>query len=55
MWWKTDVIGNVRIWDTTQKEHILKIELKVISGPITDIQWSEDSKRVVAVGEGKEK
>jgi WD40 repeat protein len=50
-----DVTGTVRIWDTTQKEHILKIELKVISGPITDLQWSDDSKRIVAVGEGKEK
>jgi WD40 repeat protein len=45
----------VRIWDTTQKEHILKIELKVLGGPILDLQWSDDSKRIVAVGEGKEK
>lgn len=50
-----DVVGNVRIWDTTQKEHILKIEIKAISGPIVDLQWSEDSKRIVAVGEGKDK
>jgi len=50
-----DVAGTVRIWDTTQKEHILKIELKVLAGPILDIQWSDDSKRVVVVGEGKEK
>jgi len=48
-------MGNVRIWDTTQKEHILKIELKVIAGPITDLQWSEDSKRIIAVGEGKDR
>jgi hypothetical protein len=34
----TDVSGTVRIWDTTQKEHILKIELKVLAGPILDIQ-----------------
>jgi len=50
-----DVSGTVRIWDTTQKEHILKIELKPISGPILDLQWSDDSKRIIAVGEGKEK
>jgi len=50
-----DIAGNVRIWDTTQAEHILKIELKVLSGPILDLQWSDDSKRIIAVGEGKER
>lgn len=50
-----DISGTVRIWDTTQKEHILKLELRVLGGPILDIQWSEDSKRIVAVGEGKER
>lgn len=50
-----DVSGTVRIWDTTQKEHILKAEFKPIAGPILDLQWSDDSKRIVAVGEGKEK
>jgi len=50
-----DVSGRVRIWDTINKEHILKIELQIISGPIYDLQWSDDSKRIVAVGEGREK
>jgi len=50
-----DIQGNVRIWDTTQKEHPLKIELKVLSGPINDIAWSPDSQRVVVVGDGRER
>jgi len=50
-----DVSGTVRIWDTTQKEHILKLELRVLGGPILDLQWSDDSKRIIAVGEGKER
>jgi WD40 repeat protein len=50
-----DTSGKVRIWDTTQKEHILKIEIPVIAGPINDLNWSEDSKRIVAIGEGREK
>jgi WD40 repeat protein len=50
-----DVAGNVRIWDTTQAEHPLKIELKVLSGPVLDIDWSDDSKRLAVVGDGKEK
>jgi WD40 repeat protein len=28
-----DIQGNLRIWDTTQKEHPLKIELKVLPSP----------------------
>jgi WD40 repeat protein len=51
----SDVSGTLRIWDTTQAEHPLKIELKVLSGPILDIDWSEDSKRLVVVGDGREK
>jgi WD40 repeat protein len=27
----------------------------VLAGPVLDLQWSEDSKRIVVVGEGKEK
>lgn len=50
-----DNSGTIRIWDTTQKEHILKYEYRVLAGPILDLQWSDDSKRIVAVGEGKEK
>jgi len=50
-----DTTGTVRIWDTTQAEHLLKIELRPISGIINDLVWSEDSKRIAVVGEGKEK
>lgn len=50
-----DIQGNLRIWDTTQKEHPLKIELHPISGAISDIAWSGDSQRVLVVGDGREK
>ncbi|KAH7732053.1 Actin-interacting protein 1 [Aphelenchoides avenae] len=50
-----DQSGKVRIWDTTQVTHILKAEYPVISGPIRDIAWSDDSKRVAVVGEGRER
>lgn len=49
-----DISGKVRIWDTTQKEHLLKYEYPCIAGPIKDLQWSPDSKRLVVVGEGRE-
>ena len=51
----SDVHGKIRIWDTTQKEHILKAEYPCIGGPIKDIDWSPDSQKIVCGGEGKER
>jgi len=50
-----DNSGKVRIWDTVNKEHILKNEFQPISGPIKDLAWSADNQRIVVVGEGREK
>lgn len=50
-----DVQGNVRIWDLCNDTHILKYEMKVLSGKINDICWDSESKRICAVGDGKDK
>ncbi|XP_036083405.1 WD repeat-containing protein 1 isoform X2 [Rousettus aegyptiacus] len=50
-----DVSGKLRIWDTTQAEHLLKYEYQPFAGKIKDIAWTEDSKRIAVVGEGREK
>ncbi|EPY81506.1 WD repeat-containing protein 1-like protein [Camelus ferus] len=50
-----DISGKLRIWDTTQKEHLLKYEYQPFAGKIKDIAWTEDSKRIAVVGEGREK
>ncbi|UMM41076.1 hypothetical protein L5515_017498 [Caenorhabditis briggsae] len=50
-----DIHGNVRIWDTTQTTHILKTTIPVFSGPVKDIAWDSESKRIAAVGEGRER
>jgi len=50
-----DVSGTVRIWDTINKEHILKSEYQVLGGPVLDLDWSDDSKRIVVGGDGREK
>ena len=49
-----DVSGKLRIWDTTQKEHLLKYEYQPFAGKIKDLAWTEDSKRIAVVGEGRE-
>lgn len=50
-----DQHGKIRIWDTTQKEHILKNEYQPFVGVVKDLAWSADSQRIVAVGEGRER
>ncbi|EJW84466.1 hypothetical protein WUBG_04629 [Wuchereria bancrofti] len=50
-----DQSGKIRIWDATQPSHILKAEYPILSGPIRDIAWSDDSKRIAVVGEGRER
>lgn len=50
-----DVSGKLRIWDTTQKDHLLKYEYQPFAGKIKDVAWTEDSKRIAVVGEGREK
>ncbi|XP_065071602.1 WD repeat-containing protein 1-A-like [Rhopilema esculentum] len=50
-----DFGGKIRIWDALGSEHILKYEYTVLGGAIKDIAWTEDSKRIVVGGEGREK
>ena len=51
----SDQTGKIRIWDTVNKEHILKAEYQPISGAIKDIAWDPDSKRIIVGGEGRDK
>lgn len=48
-----DTHGKVRVWDTTQETHIIKYEGHGLGGPIRDICWSPDSKRILLGGGGR--
>ncbi|TPX48017.1 hypothetical protein SeLEV6574_g02305 [Synchytrium endobioticum] len=50
-----DVNGNVRVWDTINAENLLKTETRVFGGRVNDLCWDHESKRIIAVGDGKEK
>ncbi|KXN81676.1 hypothetical protein AN958_03923 [Leucoagaricus sp. SymC.cos] len=50
-----DASGTVRIWDTVGEDQVLKGEYKVISGKINDLAWDGESKRIIAVGDGRER
>ncbi|PFH50619.1 hypothetical protein AMATHDRAFT_60749 [Amanita thiersii Skay4041] len=50
-----DTSGTVRVWDLAGTDSVLKGEYKVISGRINDLAWDGESKRIIAVGDGREK
>ncbi|SNX85387.1 probable actin interacting protein 1 [Melanopsichium pennsylvanicum] len=50
-----DQAGNVRVWDLVGDEQIIKNEVKVIAGRINDLAWDGESKRIIAVGDGRER
>ncbi|KAF4618556.1 hypothetical protein D9613_010054 [Agrocybe pediades] len=50
-----DITGKVNVWDVVGEEQTLKGEYRVISGKINDLAWDGESKRIIAVGDGKEK
>ncbi|KAL7454519.1 hypothetical protein ACHAWC_006147 [Mediolabrus comicus] len=47
-----DSKGKLRIWAYDHEEHLPKIELQVLAGPIRDISWDFEGKRIVIIGEG---
>ena len=47
-----DTKGKLRIWAYDHEEHLPKIELQVLAGPIRDISWDFEGKRIVIIGEG---
>ncbi|KAK8893215.1 WD40 repeat-like protein [Tritrichomonas musculus] len=49
----SDVEGRLRIWAPTNKEHILKLEARPISGPVYDMSWTEDNERLACIGKGQ--
>ncbi|KAJ1017998.1 hypothetical protein NDA13_006606 [Ustilago tritici] len=49
-----DQAGNVRVWDLVGDEQIIKSQVKVIAGRINDLEWDGESKRIIAVGDGRE-
>lgn len=49
-----DASGKIRIWDTVNIEHVLKNEFTVLGGPVKDIAWDAESKRLAIAGVGKE-
>ena len=45
----------MRVWDCVGEEMNTKGEFHIISGPIKDLAWDGESKRIIAVGDGKER
>ncbi|KAK9366225.1 WD40-repeat-containing domain protein [Lipomyces kononenkoae] len=53
-----DISGTVKIFDSssaTDDPEIVKGSFSIISGRINDLAWDSESKRIIAVGDGKER
>jgi WD40 repeat protein len=50
-----DDAGRCRVWAFTNPEHPLKYELPSIGGPIEDLAWDGEGKRIAVVGGGQAK
>ncbi|KAH3674310.1 hypothetical protein WICPIJ_009589 [Wickerhamomyces pijperi] len=50
-----DESGLVKIWDVIGEDMVLKGEYQILNGAINDIAWDSESKRIIAVGNGKER
>jgi len=46
-----DISGKVKVWSWDNPEHLLKLETSVFGGPVYDLDWDSESKRIVAVGD----
>ncbi|KAG2008225.1 WD-repeat-containing protein [Coprinopsis cinerea AmutBmut pab1-1] len=50
-----DASGTVRVWDVVGEDKALKGEYRVLAGRINDLAWDGESKRIIAVGDGRDK
>lgn len=41
-----DARGKLRVWSFDNEEHLCKLDLQIMTGPIRDISWDFESKRV---------
>uniref|UniRef100_A0A6S8ZI71 Anaphase-promoting complex subunit 4 WD40 domain-containing protein n=2 Tax=Ditylum brightwellii TaxID=49249 RepID=A0A6S8ZI71_9STRA len=47
-----DIRGRLRVWSYDNEEHLCKLELPTaLAGPIRDISWDADNRRICIVGE----
>jgi WD40 repeat protein len=47
-----DTRGKLRIWSYDHIEHLPKLDIQALAGPIRDISWDVEGKRLVICGDG---
>lgn len=45
----------VRIWDIAGSDQVLKLAVRPLGGRVNDLSWDGESKRIIAVGDGRER
>ncbi len=44
--------GRLRIWSYDHDEHLHRLDVQVLAGPVRDVCWDRDRVRVAVCGEG---
>ena len=47
-----DSRGKLRVWSYDHEEHLPRLDIQLMAGPIKDISWDFEGKRIVVVGDG---
>lgn len=50
-----DTSGSVRVWDLASGDRLLKLQTQALGGRISDLAWDGESKRLIVVGDGRER
>ncbi|KAJ9109724.1 hypothetical protein QFC19_001954 [Naganishia cerealis] len=55
MYLKSSLVPTVRIWDIAGSDQVLKLAVRPLGGRVNDLSWDGESKRIIAVGDGRER
>lgn len=47
-----DARGRLRVWAYDHEEHLPRLDVQLLAGPVRDVCWDSEGKRIVATGDG---
>lgn len=47
-----DARGRLRVWAYDHEEHLPRLDVQLLAGPIRDISWDAEGRRIAATGDG---
>ena len=47
-----DARGRLRVWAYDHEQHLPRLDVQLLAGPIRDVSWDADGRRIAATGDG---